>query len=110
MMDSNTLFYKKKKGRRTAPFVDTLPQKIRITHPFHPLFGQEFELVSYRRSWRIQAIDCLDQDGKLISVPLDWTDAAAEDPFVVIAAGRSYFRVEDLIRLKDLIDELKREE
>ena len=97
----------RKKGRQTAPFVDTLSKKIRVTHPFHPLFDQQFELVSYRRSWRKQTLDCLDQNGQLINVPLDWTDAAAEDPFVVIAAGRSYFRVEDLIRLADLIDEQK---
>ncbi|MCP4685668.1 MAG: hypothetical protein GY867_09505 [bacterium] len=109
-MDSNSEFCRKKKGRQTAPFVDALAKKIRITHPFHPLFNQEFELVSYRRSWRRETLDCLDQNGRLINVPLDWTDAAAEDPFVVIAAGRSYFRVEDLIRLADLVDDLKQGE
>jgi len=110
MRDSNIFLCKRKKGRRTAPFVDSLPNKIRITHPFHPLFNQQFELVSYRRSWRKQTIDCLDLNGQLINVPLGWTDAAAEDPFVVIGAGRSCFRVEDLIRLKALIDELKQGE
>jgi hypothetical protein len=31
------------------------------------------------------------------------------DPFVEIAAGRSFFRVEDLIRLATLVENLSRE-
>jgi len=104
------LFYKRKKGPQTAPFVDTLPKKIRITHRFHPLFNQEFDLVSYRRTWLKETIDCFDKNKKLITVLLDWTDAAEEDPFVILAKGKSCFRTEDLIRLVDLIDELNHEE
>ena len=29
------------------------------------------------------------------------------DPFLVVAAGRSYFRVEDLLRLVELIEGLR---
>ncbi|MEU0120371.1 DUF5372 family protein [Streptomyces albidoflavus] len=41
-----------------------------------------------------------------VSVPTAWTDASGEDPFVVLAAGRSPFRIEDLPALADLIDHL----
>lgn len=36
-------------------------------------------------------------------MPTAWTDASGEDPFVVLAAGRSPFRIEDLQALADLI-------
>jgi len=32
-------------------------------------------------------------------VPARWTSVAAADPFVLTAAGRACFRLEDLIRL-----------
>ena len=41
------------------------------------------------------------------SLPTSWTDASAVDPFVAVAAGRSLFRVVDLIELAQLIGEWK---
>jgi len=40
------------------------------------------------------------------TIPVAWTDLAAEDPFVVVSAGRAYFRVSDLLRLSDLLESL----
>jgi len=37
------------------------------------------------------------------SMPERWTSVDAEDPFVVVAAGRSRFRVVDLIDLAALL-------
>jgi len=48
-------------------------------------------------------VDCVDADGWVHAIPLAWTDAAEEDPFVVLSGGRACFRVEDLLRLADLI-------
>ena len=39
------------------------------------------------------------------SLPTSWTDAGAVDPFVALAAGRSLFRVSDLIELAKQIAE-----
>jgi hypothetical protein len=36
-------------------------------------------------------------------IPTVWTDRAPVDPFVVVAAGRSPFRVCDLLALAELI-------
>jgi hypothetical protein len=36
-----------------------------------------------------------------------WTSLATPDPFVIAAAGSAYFRLEDLIRLAELIKELR---
>jgi hypothetical protein len=43
----------------------------------------------------------------LLSLPRAWTDAADVDPFVGLAAGRSPFRVDDLVALAGLIDGLR---
>lgn len=45
-----------------------------------------------------------DEDGRLFSLPAGWTDAAAVDPFVVIAAGRCPFTLDGLLAVADLID------
>jgi len=39
-------------------------------------------------------------------VPLDWTDMGTVDPFIVVSAGRALFRVEDLLSLVGLIEEI----
>ena len=40
-------------------------------------------------------------------LPRRWTSLAAPDPFVIAAAGRAYFRLENLIRVAELIKELQ---
>jgi len=48
----------------------------------------------------------LDRDGRQFSLPLGWTDAAAPDAFVTMAAGRSPLQFADLVELRRLIDGL----
>jgi len=43
------------------------------------------------------------------SVPIQWTDVGPKDPFVVVSAGRSLFRVEDLLSLVSLVEEINNE-
>ena len=45
--------------------------------------------------------------GCLRSLPANWTDLVAEDPFNVVAAGRAAFRVQELLELAQLIGVLK---
>jgi hypothetical protein len=40
------------------------------------------------------------------SLPADWTDLVAPDPFVVVSAGRSPFRPADLLQLAALLHDL----
>jgi hypothetical protein len=68
------------------------------------LYQQEFELVSYRQNWGEDRVWFQDRDGRLHSLPMSWTDLGADDPFVAVAAGRSQFRVADLIELAKQID------
>jgi Family of unknown function (DUF5372) len=80
---------------------------VRVTHRFHPLYGREFEFVVYRQNWGGDRVHLHDENGALFSLPAEWADAAAADPFVVIAEGRCPFTVEGLLRLADLIDRLR---
>jgi hypothetical protein len=89
----------------TAPHGDVEIRRLRVTHPYHPLFQQEFELVSYCRNWGEDRVWFQDKLGRLQSLPTSWTDAGAVDPFVALAAGRSLFRVADLIELARLISQ-----
>ena len=78
-------------------------------HPYHPLSGQEFELVTYRHTWGEHRVYFHDQEGNLRSLPARWTSVLAPDPYVAIAAGRSYFRIEDLLDLAALLRTLREE-
>jgi Family of unknown function (DUF5372) len=80
---------------------------VRVTHPFHPLFGRDFELVVHRQNWGEDRVHVHDGDGVLFSLPAAWTDVAALDPFVVIAEGRCPFTMTGMLGLADLIDRLR---
>ena len=78
-----------------------------MTHPFHPWCGREFVFVAVRHVWGEDRVSFFDASGVQRSLPRAWTDAADVDPFVVLAAGRSALRVEDLVRLVDMIAAVK---
>jgi hypothetical protein len=80
---------------------------VRITHPFHPRFGQEIDFVVHRHNWGEDRVYFRESDGHLASLPARWTSVVPDDPFVVVAAGRSHFRVEDLIDLAALVRRLR---
>ena len=74
-----------------------------MTHPFHPLYRREFELIEYRTNWGENRVYFRDAEGHLQSILASCTDAGGIDAFVEISAGRCFFRYEDLIRLADLL-------
>ena len=80
---------------------------MRVTHPFHPLAGRDFEFIEHRQNWGEDRVCMRDENGDLFSVPAGWTDAAAADPFVVIAAGRCPFTTDDLLAVADLVDRFR---
>ena len=78
-----------------------------MTHPFHPLAGREYEFVEHRQNWGEDRVYVHDEDGQLFSLPAGWTDAAAADPFVVVAAGRCPFTTDGLLAVADLIERFR---
>jgi len=66
------------------------------------------DLVAQGREWGEDRVYYRDQNGRMRFLPAGWTNLAAPDPFVVTAAGRAYFHLEDLIRVHDQLKEWKR--
>lgn len=82
--------------------------RFRITHPFHPLRGSEYELVTRKLNWGEDRVFYYDSSGKIKSLLTNVTDVISKDAFDRISAGQSAFRVDDLLELRRLFD--KREE
>jgi hypothetical protein len=84
--------------------VGTTQSRFRITHPFHPLRGAEYELVTRKLTWGEDRVFYYDQAGALKSFLSNVTDVVPEDAFEHVSAGRSAFRADDLLELHRLID------
>jgi hypothetical protein len=97
-----------KTRRTTARDGTVVSQSFRITHPFHPQTGREFE-VAERRAIRGQdLVFYLDPDGCLRSISASFTSLAIADTVVALGAGRSRFRTEDLLTLQRLLEDMTR--
>ena len=82
-----------------------------MTHPFHPLTGREFELAGYAHTWGEHRVFYREAGGRLVlSLPASWTNIDGPDLFFEISAGRSHFKVEDLLALSELLSRLMDEE
>jgi Family of unknown function (DUF5372) len=81
--------------------------RFRITHPFHPLRDAEYELVMRKLTWGEDRVFYYDSSGKLKSLLTNVTDVSSKDAFDRISAGRSAFRVDDLLELRHLFDKRK---
>ena len=74
-----------------------------MTHPFHPLAGREFLLVTQRLNWGEGRVYYRDEARNLCGIPVRWTSLWPPDPAVVVGAGRSAFRAADLAELARLV-------
>jgi Family of unknown function (DUF5372) len=75
-----------------------------ITHPFHPLRGQTFLLLSQRFAWGEERVFFSDpQTHQVRSLPQAWTSLALPDPFVVVAAGKAVLRFSDVEQLAQIL-------
>jgi hypothetical protein len=78
-----------------------------ITHPFHPLCGQNFPLLSQSRAWGEERVFFTDpQSHQIRSLPLAWTSLALPDPFLVVADGKTLLRFEDIQHLNQMLKTL----
>ena len=65
--------------------------------------------MTYRHNWGEQRVYFHDAEGRLVGLPAAWTDVFSPDPITVISAGRSAFRVADLLELTRLIARLRQD-
>jgi Family of unknown function (DUF5372) len=78
-----------------------------VTHPFHPLYGQQFEILTCRHNWGEYRITFYDTPDHIRGLPAAWTSMVPPDPAVALAAGRAAFRVADLLTLAHLIHRIE---
>jgi hypothetical protein len=78
-----------------------------VTHPFHPLYGQQFEILTSRHNWGDYRVTFYQTPDHVRALPAAWTSLAPSDPSVVLAAGRAAFRVADLLQLSHLIGRIE---
>ena len=83
---------------------------MRVTHPFHPLSGQQLVCVGERYNRYGMRLLLQVDDETVCSVPRQWTDLVVPDPEVVLGEKRALFRVADLLELARLVARLGRRE
>jgi len=64
-------------------------------------------LATRKPNWGEDRVTFFDEDGHLRSLLASWTDVDEPDAFMRAAAGRSWLRIDDLARLRALVDELR---
>ena len=79
---------------------------VRITHPFHPRCGQSLDVIVCRFQWGEERVFYRDPHGHRASLPACWTSLAPPDPYLTVAASRSRFRLQDLLDLAALLEEV----
>jgi len=78
-------------------------QFVRVTHPFHPLFGRQLPCVGKRYNRHGERL-LLQADGATVwSVPPQWTDRVGLDPEVLMG---QLMRAVDLMELAGLVKRL----
>ena len=88
----------------TTPNNTNGEQSFTITHPFHPLCGRAFPLLSQRFAWGEERVFFPDpQTHQVRSLPLAWTSLALPDPFLIIADGKAVLRWRDLQQLAQFL-------
>ena len=92
---------------RTAGCYEHQAAVFTVVHPFHPAFGQRYELLERRMVWGEDRVSFYDGSGQHQSLPTAWTDLGEHYLFVCATGGRSWFRVRDLLELVRLVDALR---
>lgn len=60
-----------------------------------------------RHNWGVDQVYYHDTAGRLRTLPITWTSLSADDPVTVVAAGRSPFKLADLLELSRLLERLR---
>jgi hypothetical protein len=77
-----------------------------ITHPFHPLRSQRFEVLKTRRVAGVNTLILRHPDRGSYTVAQEWTDWALPDASTEPSETTHKLAVEPLLQLADLLAEL----
>jgi hypothetical protein len=61
--------------------------------------------MAIRNNWGGDRVSYLGRDGRLRTLPVEWTDVHKPDLVITIGAGRAFFRADLLRQLRRLVDE-----
>jgi hypothetical protein len=81
-----------------------------VTHPFHPLYGQQFEVLNYRHNWGEYRVTFYETPDHVRTLPATWTSLVPSDPSIVLAAGRAAFQMKDLLALTHLLQHIDQQQ
>ncbi|MGH7122092.1 MAG: DUF5372 family protein [Acetobacteraceae bacterium] len=79
---------------------------VTVTHRFHPYSGQRGACVGRRGNRSGKLLLLRFDDGRICSVPPQWTDAVDPDLEGVVGDGRALCRLADLLDLCGLVERL----
>ena len=74
-----------------------------VTHAFHPRRGERLKAATRKQTWGEDRVMYYDARGQLRSMLTSWTSLHELDSFMAASGGRSWFRVDDLLRLSALM-------
>jgi len=77
-----------------------------ITHPYHPLLGEKFPIINKKQIGGIDTLFLKGSPGGTFPIPLDWTDQAPPPPYKILNMKPPILKVECLLKLMDIIDNL----
>jgi len=78
-----------------------------VTHPFHPLYGQQFEILNYRHNWGDYCVIFYETPHHVRSLIAVWTILMSPDPNVLLTSGLAPFQVMDLLALAQLVQRIE---
>jgi len=64
-------------------------------------------VATRKKNWGEDRVMFFDEEGHLRSLLASWTNVDEPDAFSTAAMGRSWLRMDDLVRLRALVDELR---
>ena len=74
---------------------------------FHPRRGERLQAATRKKTWGEDRVMYYDDNGQLRSMLTSWTSLHELDSFMAASGGRSWFRVDDLLRLSALMSAMR---
>lgn len=66
--------------------------------------GQTFEALAVLNNWGGDRVSYAGPQGRVRSMPTEWTDVVVPDLVITLGAGRALFRADRLRQLRALLD------
>jgi hypothetical protein len=75
---------------------------VRITHPFHPQYNHEFQVLKARKSGNRLILSLHESERGSFGIPADWTDYFSSDPLLT-GDPNEYISASALLALCEMV-------